>query len=144
VNGPTVISEVIDGEAVIMNLATGQYFSCQDVAGEIWSLIEAGTTRSGIHRHLLSRYSVGSETLAAATKEFFSALEEHDLIRAEPGDARAGEEAAGMGDSEPRAPFQKPVLNAYSDMEDLLLLDPIHDVDDTGWPMPKPAGAAGG
>jgi hypothetical protein len=29
------------------------------------------------------------------------------------------------------------VLNVYSDMQDLLTLDPIHDVDAAGWPMPK-------
>jgi len=36
-----------------------------------------------------------------------------------------------------RQPFSAPVLNAYTDMEELLLLDPIHDVDQAGWPMPK-------
>jgi hypothetical protein len=25
----------------------------------------------------------------------------------------------------------------YEDMQDLLLLDPIHDVDETGWPARK-------
>jgi hypothetical protein len=26
----------------------------------------------------------------------------------------------------------------YSDMEDLIMLDPIHEVDESGWPHPKP------
>lgn len=26
------------------------------------------------------------------------------------------------------------MLRAYADMEDLLLLDPIHEVHETGWP----------
>jgi hypothetical protein len=30
------------------------------------------------------------------------------------------------------------LLNKYSDMQELLLLDPIHDVDDAGWPKPNP------
>jgi len=33
--------------------------------------------------------------------------------------------------------FRAPVLNVYADMKDLLLLDPIHDVDEVGWPTPK-------
>jgi hypothetical protein len=37
------------------------------------------------------------------------------------------------------AEFHAPVLQVYSDMQDLLLLDPIHEVDATGWPMPAPA-----
>ena len=36
-------------------------------------------------------------------------------------------------------PLAAPVLNKYSDMQDLLLLDPIHDVDEeAGWPTNKP------
>lgn len=32
--------------------------------------------------------------------------------------------------------FEEPIFHKYTDMEDLLLLDPIHDVDETGWPKP--------
>jgi hypothetical protein len=28
-------------------------------------------------------------------------------------------------------------LNKYTDMQDLLLLDPIHEVDAAGWPSTK-------
>ena len=34
--------------------------------------------------------------------------------------------------------FETPVLEKYTDMAELLLLDPIHDVDATGWPHPAP------
>ena len=33
--------------------------------------------------------------------------------------------------------LDKLTINKYSDMQDMLLLDPIHDVDDKGWPEPK-------
>ena len=42
-----------------------------------------------------------------------------------------------------KAVFQTPTLNADSDMEDLLLLDPIHDVDEKGWPQAKPTSPEG-
>jgi hypothetical protein len=32
------------------------------------------------------------------------------------------------------------VLERYTDMQELLLLDPIHDVDQTGWPRRKGEG----
>ena len=31
-------------------------------------------------------------------------------------------------------PFEAPRLTKYTDMRDLLVLDPIHDVDESGWP----------
>ncbi len=35
-----------------------------------------------------------------------------------------------------RAPFSGLRLQRYNDLEVMLLADPIHEVDDTGWPMP--------
>jgi hypothetical protein len=138
VNAPAVISEVIDGEAVIMNLASGHYFSCQGVAGDIWSLIEAGTTETRIFQHLLSRYSVDPGILSPAIDEFLSRLEEHELTRKESVSADGGNAEEPIPLPQEKADFSDPILNTYTDMEDLLLLDPIHDVDETGWPMPKP------
>jgi hypothetical protein len=37
-----------------------------------------------------------------------------------------------------KLPFQKPLLQKYTDMEALLLVDPIHEVDEEeGWPKQK-------
>ena len=36
------------------------------------------------------------------------------------------------------SPFVTPTLSRYTEMQDLLLLDPIHDVDDSGWPRRAP------
>jgi hypothetical protein len=38
------------------------------------------------------------------------------------------------------AAFQPPTLRKYTDMQDLLLIDPIHEVDDLGWPGVKAKG----
>jgi hypothetical protein len=35
---------------------------------------------------------------------------------------------------EPTEAYAAPTLERYEDMQDLLLLDPIHEVDVTGWP----------
>ncbi len=34
--------------------------------------------------------------------------------------------------------FTNPVLEKFTDMADLLLLDPIHEVDESGWPNKPP------
>ena len=33
--------------------------------------------------------------------------------------------------------FTTPTLEIFSDMQDILLLDPVHDVDERGWPINK-------
>jgi hypothetical protein len=37
-----------------------------------------------------------------------------------------------------KRPFHAPGLQAFQDMQDMLALDPIHDVEAAGWPVPRP------
>jgi len=57
-------------------------------------------------------------------------------VRAEENGSSAPVEAA------PRAkePFERPVLEKFTDVQELLALDPVHDVDGSGWPRPKDRG----
>jgi hypothetical protein len=45
----------------------------------------------------------------------------------------AGADVPG-DDVQGELPFVAPVLDKYTDMQELLLLDPIHEVDASGWP----------
>ncbi len=35
----------------------------------------------------------------------------------------------------PKPAFRRPVLEKFADMKDILQLDPIHEVDQLGWPI---------
>lgn len=135
-NAPSVVAEIIDGEAVIMNLSTGHYFSTQGAGSELWSLVEGGVSEAGLAGYLQQRYRLEAGEAATGAETFLSQLREHDLVVAATADAPSV--PARVPDPSAAA-YAPPVLNAYSDMEDLLLLDPIHDVGEAGWPMPKPA-----
>ena len=37
-----------------------------------------------------------------------------------------------------RRAFAEPRVETFSDLQDLFLVDPIHDVDEAGWPHAKP------
>ena len=54
------------------------------------------------------------------------------VARSENGD---GEPAASAPvEATERAPFVTPRLERYTDMQDIILLDPVHKVDSQGWP----------
>ncbi len=136
VNAPAVVAEVIDGEAVIMDLASGHYFSTQGVGCDIWRAIEGGASRSDIVRSLVATYDVEPQVAGSAVTAFVEELAQRNLVIESNGEhSRAA--LIGAPGTGSRLPFATPVLNSYTDMEELLLLDPIHDVDETGWPMPK-------
>ena len=119
-----------------MDLASGHYFSAQGVGCDIWRAIEGGASRLDIVRSLVSTYDVEPQVAGSAVAAFVAELVQRNLVFESNGEhSRATPvDAAGPGS---RLPFTTPVLNSYTDMEELLLLDPIHDVDETGWPMPK-------
>lgn len=131
---PEVVADIMDGEAVIMNLKTGQYFSTEGAGSDCWDAIVAGFSLAQLVERLAEKYAADRATIEPAVAEFVEALVSHELIA--PSDAPPPPDDV-KPPSITRTPFHAPVLNVYSDMQDLLLLDPIHDVDAAGWPMPK-------
>lgn len=137
-NEPSVVSETIEGESVIINLDTGIYYSMQRTAAAIWEQIEQRRTVGDILDRIKAQFVDVGEDIDAQVQQFLKELVEEALVR-EAADHDAGENSdpAGGETGAPGLPFERPMLNRYSDMADLLLLDPIHEVDETGWPQMK-------
>jgi hypothetical protein len=133
---PSVVSEVIDGEAVIMDLRSGNYFSASETGGEIWRDIEAGRSYPQILRSLTARYQIDLQTLTDATDRFVTDLLANHLVEEIMVEESADIDPAHSVAS-PVPAFRPPALEMYTDLQDLLLLDPIHDVDAVGWPTRK-------
>lgn len=133
-NTPQVAGEIIDHEAVIINLATGHYFSLEGVAADIWYAIERHSTLPTIVNALVIKYSEQPQPkLEAHTKAFIQLLLDEGLVR-----SVEGEDSGTISLSETAAQkYSVPVLKKFTDMEDLILLDPIHEVDELGWPNVK-------
>ncbi len=60
INSDEVAAQVIDGEAIIINLSNGMYYSLDGVGGEIWSLIVEGRTLEEVAAAIDRRYQVES------------------------------------------------------------------------------------
>ena len=132
--GPSVVHEAIEGEVIIVNLDKGLYFSTDGVGASIWAMIVAGRTADEILLWAKDAPDAG-DVVAADVAEFLDDLRENELVR------DVAETPEGGDFDVPAAPatYEKPTLNVYADMEELLLLDPIHDVsDDAGWPHAAP------
>lgn len=143
VNMPAVAAEIIDGEAVIMNLKSGAYFSSRDTGCILWRWIEQGVPQTVMVQSLQEMFAAPPEVVTDEVEKFVARLLEYDLIRLLTPELMARMGPAPIPDAPAAAisagsPFVAPILTAFTDMEDLLLLDPIHEVDEeTGWPRPK-------
>ncbi|MEM7760475.1 MAG: PqqD family peptide modification chaperone [Cyanobacteria bacterium P01_A01_bin.40] len=140
VNAPNIVSETIDGEVVIVNLVKGDYYSLFKTAADIWSLIEQGTTRSNIINNLHHNYDCSAIDVADAVEGFLAKIDAEGLIAIVEGEL-SQEQSLELPESEiSQTKFALPVIEKFTDMEELLLLDPIHEADeDKGWPTAKQA-----
>jgi hypothetical protein len=142
INSPDVVSETIDGEAVIVSLARGIYYSLDQVGVDVWSLIEKGFPADKILTVITQKFDGDVELIESSIKELLSQLCAEQLVTPIAKKSDIDSTAAFPDLPSTKAPFVPPVLQKYSDMMDLLMLDPIHEVDAVeGWPAKKEGSA---
>jgi hypothetical protein len=147
VNAPQVIHETIDGEVIIINLASGNYYSAKGCGADVWDVIQQ--SRSAVPEivaAVAARFARPAGEIEADVVRFLDQLRAEDLV-ADDVDGEPGSPALELvrtnGDRSGRV-FEPPVLEKYTDMQDLVLLDPVHEVDTAGWPEPRPEASVDG
>lgn len=134
-NTPHVVAEDFDNEVIIVNLYNGNYYSLRDSASVIWKLIAQKPLYNQLLEATASVYGVSADSLSGVVEDFINHLAKDHMIKIE---APNGHVIAAPVLPAVSASFEAPRLEAYSDMQDLLLLDPIHEVDENkGWPEKK-------
>lgn len=133
VSRPEVVSSVVDGEVVAINLDTGSYYNIAGAGTDVWTAVEGLATVDEVSARLAHRYRLPVDEISAAVTPFVDELLTEGLIRPAETD---GSHQAAERDGPPGgdAAFSPPVLEKFTDMEDLLLVDPVHDVSERGWP----------
>jgi hypothetical protein len=137
VSKPQVIYELFDDEVVIINLKSGSYYSLRKVGAEIWTMLEAGANAEEVADRLAARYDASRSEIETAIGSLLKEFQAEELIaprNAEIGNMPSIPDVKVDGG---KLAFQVPILEKYTDMEELLLLDPIHEVDEMGWPSVK-------
>jgi hypothetical protein len=139
VNSPHVIHETIDGEVIVINLASGNYYSVKGAGADVWDVIESspGADKNAIAAAIAARFGRASDEIEREIADFLGALKREELVAATENGASASVSPPD-GASNGSKTFEPPLLEKYTDMQDLVLLDPVHEVDSTGWPAPKP------
>jgi len=132
INSPETIHENLNDEVVVVNLQRGNYYSLNNIATDIWTLILHSYNSDEITNKLMERYPQAQNELQQSIPTFITNLQEEALIVADA-EKMSADEVALSADTK-LDNFTTPVLEKYTDMQDLLMLDPIHEVDETGWP----------
>lgn len=135
INTADVVHEVIEGEAILINMKTGVYYSLDGVGGHAWEALQSGPgSAASLAESLAALFDAPLDELEKELARLLAEMQAEGLLRVGEGTAQAAPLAA----SGEKKPFANPQLVKYTDLEALLLLDPIHDVSEDGWPHQKP------
>ena len=123
-----VVHEQFGSESVVVNLDSGIYYSLDGSAGAIWRLIVAGASETQI----IKRFDAPLESAVAGFLE--QLIAEALVVPGPVGNVDIpAEPSLGPG-------LTLPLLKKFTDMEELLQTDPIHEVDEIGWPAARQTG----
>ena len=121
-----VMYEAFDDETVVVNMDRGHYFSIRGVSARIWNALAVGESNDELKR-------LFSDIDTKSLDRLLQLLAQEGLIVCDtvPGELLSPEVwLAGTA-------FENQV-ERFTDVEGLLLIDPIHEVDQTGWPLAQP------
>jgi hypothetical protein len=141
IRGHQVTHERLDDEVIAIDLERGSYYAMVGPAADIWSTIVAGSSTAHACRVLAERYGADLDLVQPDVESFVQRLVGERLIIPRPeatepqnGATPNGEAMGVLPDLVAPVRWTTPELERYDDMADLVLLDPIHEVDEGGWP----------
>jgi hypothetical protein len=130
---PDAIWEVLDGEVIIANLDGGSYYSLGGSGVAIWGGLAAGKTVDIVIAEVSDAVGQDPGVVGEHARDLVGQLVAESLITQEEGWEPGDGSRPGPSPSIDTK-WVAPVFDKYTDMQQLLMLDPIHDVDESGWP----------
>jgi hypothetical protein len=141
VNQSKVIFEAFENEMVLINLDSGNYYSFSGSGAFIWDLLAAGSCVTEVVQRLREHFSSDGAEIESSVTAFVQNVVSEGLVLPRNGESAGNEGAKTEAASALKGDrFEPPQLQKFSDMQELLLLDPIHEVDEMGWPHTPPPG----
>ncbi|MGE4170707.1 MAG: hypothetical protein AB7F28_08340 [Candidatus Margulisiibacteriota bacterium] len=113
-----MIYELLNDDIVVVSLVSGNYYNINQFPEALWQALESPVLFGDV-------VSCFPNSEAAITTTLNLLIEEGLLLKTE---------AAPTALPGTVYPELTPQVEKFSDIQNLLLVDPIHEIDETGWP----------
>lgn len=131
---PIVVShDRLEDEVIIINAESGTYYSGVGTAADIWSVFVQGSSIADATKLLAAAYAGDEKLIENDVKVSADFLLARGLIESIEVTAVANPTLP----ESVRNQWIQPQFQEYTDMRELIKLDPIHEVDEVGWPVVK-------
>ena len=139
-NSPRAACQIIGQEAILIHFERGHYFSAAGSGVWVLERVLGGDSAPQIEAAFAQHFAIDPERAQRLVAALLEQLVAEDLFavveRAELAEHLTLSSDPSGTASDADANFEEPRLVKFTDLEDLLILDPIHDVIATGWPVP--------
>ena len=133
-----VAAQEIDGEVLVMNVSNGMYYSLTGVGAAAWRLLAYGKSIRQVAGALAEGWGVDTSRTLDDVMALAIRLVDEGLVSVET--TSSPDEAISIPSAETSIPYAAPELNSYSDMADLLALDPpMPSLSETSFIPPEEA-----
>lgn len=121
---PPCIAELVDQELIIINLDTGNYYNIRGIAVQVWNALLTGVSYKSLKKN-----NDWDDKATQLVQEFIEKCLADDLI----------EESESLSDQIVKINndvlLEGLVFDKFTDMQEIIGLDPIHETDEKlGWP----------
>ena len=142
VRAPQVVHETVDGEVVAVDFDTGSYYSLRGPAEAVWAAVTHPAPLPTVVSRVAQRFH--GDDLETQTRAFLDQLVAEGLVERQVTDQSEAPRANGSASQNAAPGATEPLgelrFEKFTDMEEIILLDPVHDVSTEGWPHTEPGG----
>ncbi len=78
---PDPLTTEVDGELVMLDIDSGNYFNLDSIGTAIWGLLENPVCFGDLCQHLHTRYDAPLETIRADVAALLTRMLDHKLVR---------------------------------------------------------------
>ena len=135
INEEKMFYDMADNQAIVINFQTGVYYGMSSLASAVIDIVLQGATLEAVCAALKKREGCPAD-IEERVQGFFAKLVQNEIVVEHEGESvNAPEVSFGPAAFDDGYAFD---LDAYAEAQDLILADPIHEVDvNAGWPILK-------
>ena len=134
-NEEKVFADLADGQFIVLNHVNGEYYSFDKTSSIVLKALTEGCSAEDLVQAFCNRYREEASSVPQHVKRFVEQLISLGIIIPGGNEEGHAEKYIAVIDSE-----KMPELSCevFTDVADLLTMDPIHEVDEkAGWPFKK-------
>lgn len=132
-NEEKMFYDMAEGQAIVINFTTGMYYGTSSLGSAVLDSLLAGAAVEDVCKAVQALPGC-PEDIQAQLDAFIGQLLEKEIIV--PGESTG---AAVTIDASALADGFKLTVDEFAEVQDLILADPVHDVDvEQGWPILNP------